>query len=600
MAKSKPNAKTAAAKTKAKTTTAKTAAAKTKAQTKTKTTVPKEYQALRAYLDRPPRTVIGNWPAFARRHETAPADEKLDAQEFHEIARQGLVSIGMILLATQTAGTVALDVLCHRQFDEPQEAEQAERWRAMNDILVRVFGGALPPADVDWSIFDSADDFDWVYARWPWREAGGLIIHAAWFSIKLVIDDAIGIIVGNDADETARRTVKQQLWERMKCRLPFHDPGTVEFEGIPDALATVLPNSRLLRQFFGIALRMFAPTSLIDLYDGQVAKLPADERAQFVQNLFYGSNSSGFFCHILTTETDAAPIREACEEFMPMLFPPNTNERTPAEEIEANMVALDHLAQHPDPELRCLALRTSRRYEYRIDRAPRLIAALETDPDESVRATAIGQMEDFPKVAYIAPLLRVLADPSSDLRECAADALRSLGPLCTHSPPSNIGLRHRLQQLVPPPEPIPAAEVTRIVEALHAQMNIDRSEDVDVAVACGRAIAAFVAESAATVLIDMAGDSSDANLRRAGIEGLGNQRDARVVPPLLAALHDSDDEIAIMAAKALGDYGVATRDADLLVHLRTVLHDSRSKNVQYAIDSAISCITSATTMPTTT
>jgi len=184
---------------------------------------------------------------------------------------------------------------------------------------------------------------------------------------------------------------------------------------------------------------------------------------------------------------------------------------------------------------------------------PALTTAL-SDGSKEVRVAACAALSAVDDPQAVPALLHVLGDSEADVRRAAAEALGNLGDpqavpaLSVWAHAGEHAARNALQTLGQP-----ALDLTQAVAQVAAQGTWDiliralPNEKVREAVV-------GLGAPAVPALIQALGDS-DANVRRASAEALGNLGDPQAVPALLHVLGDSEADVRRAAAEALGNLG---------------------------------------------
>jgi len=194
---------------------------------------------------------------------------------------------------------------------------------------------------------------------------------------------------------------------------------------------------------------------------------------------------------------------------------------------------LDRL-QDIDPEVRAAVAHTLYSYpSYRVVRA--LVRAL-SDESLEVRKMAARSLIELDHYDSIQPLLRMALDPEED-SEARQQAIESLGYLA-----------HK--------------ENVKFIDIIDDERNvvgqlidlIEKEEDVDVCCAAIGALERLGDERAVVPLVALLCDwYADFGMRLDAVRALGNLKDFRVTPILIAALQDPEPLMRPFAASALGN-----------------------------------------------
>jgi len=194
---------------------------------------------------------------------------------------------------------------------------------------------------------------------------------------------------------------------------------------------------------------------------------------------------------------------------------------------------LDRL-QDVDPEVRTAAAHTLYSYpSYRVVRA--LVRALSDDSLE-VRKMAARSLTSLDHYDAIQPLLRMAMDPEED-SEVRQQAIESLGYLAHKENVKFIDIIDDERNVV-----------GRLIDLIE-----NEAEDVDVCCAAIEALEQLGDERAVVPLVALLCDwYADFGMRLKAVGALGNLKDFRATPILIAALQDPQPLTRPFAARALG------------------------------------------------
>lgn len=161
----------------------------------------------------------------------------------------------------------------------------------------------------------------------------------------------------------------------------------------------------------------------------------------------------------------------------------------------------------------------------------------------------------------IAPLVAVLRDNNLHVRAAAAEALKQLN----YHPPTPTA---RVWLLVAAQKWARAAKLgAPAVQPLIAVLNTDYDDAHALSAAAG-ALVKIGAPAVKPLVAVLKGSDSWVLARSTAAKALGGIGRARAVPPLVAALKDSDDGVRQRAAEALGEIGDARAVEPLVVALK--------------------------------